>query len=518
MIMLHQNSSQIYLWKKNSVFTYPWQRQFLNIDFLKYEQKRIKDASKWYYDFQKSKVGASLAEVYYYVTPLDLNSEWKAAIASKGDYNYVGLSALKNCLQVQLIMLIPKDKPIPRDYSFIRILQSKKDFIHNEKKNEAKYIITSDNFQEEDPALVYIDVPFEKRVISKFLKENLVNDDLIADSFQPTISGSPYVVNKKGGISFSAFLKNSPFSDELIDTLKMMQPIEFSDLQFQLSPKLMQGENILPSTGFKFCVAERSVLGSNYYSAFSSNDYDRLNKELVKRDMFPGEYSIACSLTPRGDNASELLRDVISKFVKTDIMHPYRTDELKYWDVDLSKTQRSIDEDLWLQVVNQRQLKPVIQEGSDVNVIRQKLTVEWQIILESLKLKKFTEHEVKVYSAATLPNILRVAQSMSRDIQSSTVTDLMLSKSLKLFVQNAEGLINNEEIQYQIREVIPEKIESAKFNAVRAQLSVNLLDTNELFNNVKDYFKDVYELQNYIDKLLLNGYLYEPKRGFYKWI
>ena len=517
--MSNLNLSQVYFWKKKSIYACPWQRQFLNIDFLKYEKKRIKDVGKWYSVFQKLKIGSSLNEVYYYVIPLELDSEWKVAIASKGNYNYVGLSALKNCLQVQLIMLILKDKAIPRDYSLIRISKSKKDFIHNERKNEAKYVIISDDFQEEDPSLVYVDVPFEKRVISKFIKENLVNDNLIADSFQPTISGSPYVVNKKGGISFSAFLKTSPFSDELMNTLKMMQPIEFSDIQFQLSPKLMEGKNVLASKGFKFRVAEKSILGSNYYSAFSSNDYKKLNNELIKRDMFKGEYSIACSLTPKGDKASELLRDVISKFVKTEIMHPYSTDELKYCDVDLLKTQRNIDEDLWLQVVNQRQLKPVIQESSEVNALRQNLVKEWQIILESLGLKKNTEHEAKVYATATFSNILRVAQSMSRDIQKNIVTGSILSKSFNLFIQNADGLINNDEIQYQSKVVIPEKFESAKFNAIRAELSVNLLDINELFNNVKDYFKDIYELQEYIDKNLLpNGYLFEPKMSFYKWI
>lgn len=517
--MIKQNLSQVYFWKKNSIYTYPWQRQFLNIDFLKYEKKRIKDVRKWYYDFQKSKIKSSLNEVHYYVTPLDLNSEWKAAIASKKNYNYVGLSALKNCLQVQLIMLIPKDKAVPKDYSLIRISKSKKDFIHNEKKNEVESVIISDDFQEEDPSFVYLDVPFEKRIISKFIKENLVNDDLIADSFQPTISGSPYVVNKKGGISFSAFLKTSPFSDELMKTLKMMQPIEFSGIQFQLSPQLMEGKNVLASKGFKFHVAEKNMLGNNYYSAFSSNDYGKLNNELIKRDMFKGEYSIACSLTPRGNKASELLRDVISKFVKTEIMHPYSTDELKYWDVDLLKTQKNIDEDLWLQVVNQRQLKPVIQESSEVNALRQNLVKDWQGILESLSLKKNTEHEAKVYSKATLSNILKVAQSMSRDIQKENITDSILSKSYNLFVQNAEGLINNDEIQYNIKVVIPERFESAKFNAIRAELSIDLLDINELFNNVKDHFKYIYQLQDYIDnKLLLNGYLYEPKRGFYKWI
>lgn len=518
--MFNMNTNHIYLWKKRSIYTYPWQRQFLNIDFLKYEQKRIRDTAKWYTKFQKTKAGQNLEEVYYYVIPIELDSRWKAAIASKGNYNYVGLSALKNCLQIQLLMLISKDKTVPKDYSLIRIIISKKDYIHNEKKNEVRYIIRVEDFEYIDPSYPYVGIPYEKRSISKFIKENLVNDDFIANSFQPTISGSPYVVNKKGGISFSAFLMNAPFSDELIRTLKLMQPLEFSDIQYELPSKLIKGKNIFVSNGLKFRVTEKNVLGENFFTAFSSSNYDTLNHELIKRDTFRGEYSIACSLTPRGDKASELLRDILSKFVKTEIMHPFSTDELKYWDIDLSKTQKSIDEDLWLQVVNQKQIKPVIIDNNpDIIKLRQNLIVEWKSILESVGLKKNIDHEAKVYSYASLNNIIKVAQSIARDEYKNQVTESILNKSFKLFIENADVLTNNPKIQHQAKVVIPEMYESAKFNAVRAELSVNLLDTKELFNNVKEYFKDIYELQEYIDnKLLPNGCIFEPKRGFYKWI
>lgn len=174
---------------------------------------------------------------------------------------------------------------------------------------------------------------------------------------------------------------------------------------------------------------------------------------------------------------------------------------------------------MWLQVVNQKQLKPLITENdSQINNLRKNLLKEWQIILESLGFKKNPEHEAKVYSVASFPNILRVGQSMARDIQKNEVDDSILSKSYKLFVQNAEGLINNEDIQHQVKVVIPGRYESKKFNAVRVELSVSLLDINGLFTNVKQYFKDIYELQTFIDKLKLGGSLYEPKREYYLWI
>lgn len=512
--------NKVYLWKKKSIYTYPWQRQFLNLDFLKYEQKLIRDTALWYYNFQKIKVGSVLGEVYFYVLPIDLPSDWKAAIALKGNYDYAYLSALKNCPQICLIMLLPKDVPFPTDYSLIRIIRSKKGYIHNEKINEPKYVVNVEEFEEIDPSYVYVDVPYVKQSISKFIKENLIRDELIADSFQPTISGAPYVVNKKGGISLSTFLGSSSFSDEFITTLKLIQPPDFTDIQFQLPHTLLEGKAFKDPTlsGAKFQVSEKPFIGKNYFSAFSAYEYSKLNYELVKRDLFKGEYSIACSLTPRGEK-SDLLRDILSKFVKTEITQPFNTDELKWYDIDLRMTQKNITEDLWLQIVNQKQLNPILVEGSqDISKLREDVLTEWKIILESLGLKKNVEHEAKVYSQISFNNIIKVAQSMARDEQLTQINSEVLNKSFKLFVQNSQGLINNSQIQHYVKTIIPEMHESAKFNSVRAELSVNLLDIQSLFENVKGIFNDIYELQEYVDRLQREGYIFEPTRGFYKWV
>lgn len=512
--------NKIYLWKKKSIYTYPWQRKFLNIDFLKYEQKRIEDVRVWYNLFQKAKLGEILSEVYYYVLQTELSSDWKAAIALKGNYNYAYVSALKNCPQMQLIALFPKNVPLPKDYSSIRITKSKKDYIHNEKTNEAEYVINVESYVEVDPSFTYVDVPYERKSISKFIKENLINEDLIADSFQPTISGSPYVVNGKGGISLAAFFGKSAFSEELIASLKLMQPPEFSDMQFQIPEMLLKGKTFSNPAlkGIKFNVAERSFIGKNFYSAFSSYDYKRVDEELVRRHMFKGEYSIACSLTPRGKD-SELLRDILSKFIKTEIMQPFNTDELIESDVDLKRVQSNITEDLWLQVVNQKQMTPIIDENEiNISKLRESLNNEWQAILDALGFKKNIEHEINVYTQASLTNIIRVAQSIARDEQLNKVNSSAVNKSFRIFVQNAKGLIDNREIQHYVQTIIPQMYESKKFNAVRAELMVNILTIQQLFENVKNIFNDIYELQGYIDKLQLEGYLFEPTRGFYKWI
>lgn len=514
------NLNNIYLWKKNSVYNFPWQRQHLNVDFLKYEQKRIKETSEWYFnEWQRAKIGESLKEVYYYAIPIDVDSSLKVAISSKGNYNFCGLSALKNCLQIQLLMLLPQTKNIPKPNSLIRINKSKKDFIHNEKNNRVEYVIIVEDFEEVDSSYIYVDIPHEKKDIYKFMKENMINDDLIISSFQPTISGSPYT-NRKGGISFSAFLESNPFSEELIKTLKLMQPLEFTDLQFKIPPKLIIGKKFISPEGIIFNLSEKNVIGKNFFSAFSSYNYDKLNSELTKRDYFNGEYSIACSLTPRGDNASELLRDIISKFLKTEITHPFTKDELNSCDIDLSKTQKNISEDLWLQVINQKQITPLLNQNSpEIIKLRESLIPHWKIILESLGLKKKTEQEARVYSYASFDNILRVAKSIARDEYKENVDDTNLKKSFNLFVENADSLVNNPKIQKYAKIVIPDFIESEKFNTIRAELSIHSLNITELFESVNEFFKDIYELQEYIDrKLIPSGNVYEPKQGYYKWV
>lgn len=508
--------NQIYLWKKRSDYNYPWQRQFLNLDFLKYEQKRINDVEKWFREFQRAPIGKRLEEVYYYAIPLPkIESNLKVGIALKGDYNYIGLSALKNCVNFELLMLMPKEIKIPKDYSLIRILGSFKDFINYAGSNYGQYIIVAERIEEQDPALVYLDVPHENRGISKFIKENLINDEFWADSFQPSISGSPYKLNEGGGISFSAFFNNNPFSEELFNTLKLMQPPEFSNICSQFPKKLLMGKEVSTPLG-TFRVAEADIFGSNYYSAFYSNSYDYLNYELSKKNTFPGEYSIVGSLSAKGDEASELLRDYISKFLRTNITQPYATDELKEWDINLFDTQKNITEDLWLQIAEQKQIKPITSIG-EIN-LRKKLSEEWKVILERFNLKKGIEEEANIYVNKSYSNIIKVAQSMARDRFLGEVTDSLILKSFNLFVKNAQLLTDNKQIQHTINVVIPLRHEDSRFNAVRAELRLNLIDIKELFSRVEKFFKDIYELQKYIDKLNREGYVYEPKQGYYRWV
>tara|TARA_B100000575_G_scaffold30506_1_gene20530 strand:+ start:480 stop:674 length:195 start_codon:yes stop_codon:yes gene_type:complete len=51
------NRDYYHLWAKHSAYTKPWERQFLNWDFVNFEKTRIEKASHWESDFYKKNQG-----------------------------------------------------------------------------------------------------------------------------------------------------------------------------------------------------------------------------------------------------------------------------------------------------------------------------------------------------------------------------------------------------------------------------------------------------------------------------
>jgi len=491
-----------------------WNRQFLNLDFLKFEKKRIKDVQEWYASFLKARCGDKLSEVCFYSIPIDLDSSIKAAIALKGKYSYIGLSALRNNAQFPLLLLIPDGKSISQEYSMLRIINPRKDFIHNERNNRVEYVLIADDFEELDSSYVYVDVPYEKRSITQFIKENLTRDVELAKSLQPTISGAPYVMNDRGGISLSAFMQQGTFSREFLRTLKMMQPPEFTDL----CEETYTSGKFSVSKGMNLILSNKALPSKNFFTAFSSANYSLLNAELVKRQLYNGEYSIACGLIPKGGNPSELLQDILSKFVKTEVTRSSNFEELNQAGILLSSAQDNIDENLWLQIVDQRQNQPTINlSPNEESEWLRRVRVQWSAIMEALNLKD-ASHEARVYTTASMKNIKKVAQSISREKHKQVVQEAEIRESFEIFAGNSLQLTENNLIQHAAITRLPQMYENAKFKAVRAELSVDKLSITELFQNVKEYFKNLEELQTFTEKLRLSGFIFEPKQGTYYWV
>ena len=119
-----------YLWKKNITYSnFPWDRSYLNIEFLEYEKKRICKVEEWYKDFNRSDNKKYLGEISFYVVPLSMDSSWNVAIESQTSSKPIGLSALYNTPIAINIGLIPTGKKMPEEYSLSNIIKSKKTYI-----------------------------------------------------------------------------------------------------------------------------------------------------------------------------------------------------------------------------------------------------------------------------------------------------------------------------------------------------------------------------------------------------
>lgn len=554
--MVNLSLADIYLWKKesslpkednlinlnlstsefvNSIFfprvlkreiieapcNFPWNRKF-KINFTKFERKRIEDVKKWWGDFCDKRIGESLDSVLYYSISASFSSEIKASIyQQKGDVHLIQLSALKDCEQMPLLMIIPKERKIPQDGSLIRIISPKKDCMTDIKTGKEIYILSAENYELEDPSIVYLDISFEKRRIHKFIIENLIKTgDLQARTFQSPISSSPFIKNLSGGIALSSYSPRTRFHEEFLKTLKMMHPPEFTDIHTIYPASISSGKTEDGEIrGAKFLLKNYNTESKYHFSCFTSPKYDYLIRELKRKYDHNGEYSIACSLRSLSESASERLTEILSKFVSTEISNMIDIDELKYeQDTDLFRVQKEIDEDLWIQIVNQRQITPTL--GDDFNEVlnRKKLIQDWKGIMESLKIKNPSIGQANIYASKTFDNLVKVAQSIARDNLSKNVGDKEFNEAYNLFLQNTGKLIIDPQVQKSIKD-IEEEPKNKKRDAIQSSLSIKSLTINELFEEIGFLFNDsLLELQIEIDKLENMGRIFEPTKGYYKWV
>ena len=368
--------SEYYLWRSFSASQYPWQRQYTNTDFLKYERKRIKEVYLWYEGFRRASEGSQIDEVSLYVVPLELSSLWKAAIASYGNYNFFGLSALNNTPTLCLIGLIDRNLKQPDDYRLIRILKSKKVHLYNTKSSFAQPALVVEEWEYLNSDYIYVDVPFEKRIIEKIISENLTSEEHIPVSFQSPIISAPYVVGGIGGVSLSSMAAKSRFAEELIKTIQLMVPPEYRATR---PPKsVYRGHKFLYESGIKFHLAERPYYDRNLLRGLYARNFNPVLKEVNRRFGFKGEYSIFSTLVPEKVNISQFFTELFNNFTKTEITLPYDLDELPLMDIELTKLRKVIDEDVWLQVVYSRQIHPRLTDNVDKETI--KITIQLKAV------------------------------------------------------------------------------------------------------------------------------------------
>ncbi|MFW5976933.1 MAG: hypothetical protein ACOCQQ_00250 [Candidatus Nanoarchaeia archaeon] len=488
-------------------------RQFLNLEFLKVEDTNIKRIRKWYNQYLKAKEGDSLEEVNYYCLPARASGLWKENEELKSQYQYKGLSALRNNPQIPIIGLFPKEKRIP-DYSFIRIIQSKKKILFNKNLPQGKnceFAIIIEEFEELPIEKIYEDLPFEKRRISSLFLDNLGGDKFLSQSLAIPLLSAPASLNVPGGISYASLAQQTHFLKELFKSVELATPPELRLLS--LPPKSYQKEewiaisSMLKRHSIEFKFAEKILNSKNKISLTNTNNYNIINKELDKKNTFKGEYSFISGISSRLTNKEELVR----KFTKTHITTTKLTELGK--DIDILKFRKELSENIWYNIIATRQFFPKINDKKIINEYENKIKEDWGVHLSEMGEE---ENEIikKIKAETTTKNVIQIAQANARD----QGREQIIKEDLKY----GRYLFNSSMNEFTEHHLIPKKEEQKKnkelnkITLIKVCLESKNFTEEELWFELKEsrYFQNQSDFQNILKELHKSGIIYQAPNGW----
>ncbi len=512
---------EYYLWKGKTEAAHPWQRQFVNQEFYKHESKRIKDLSLWYQNFSKATENLSIEEASFYVVPVELSSSWKGAITNIGNFNYIGLSGLQNSPHVLLVAILPYTIRRPDDYRLIRITKSRKSNIFDKNTIKVHPTILIEEWEYLPSDQVYLDVPYEKRVVQKIIEENLIHDSQVAKSFQAPILSAPYVDGSIGGVSLTSMAASSLFAQELIKSIQMMVPPEYRSLNPPESS--YKGTTFQLEKGIKFNLAERPFFSRNMLVGVYDTKYQTLSTEIIRRSKFGGEYSIFSTLNPPSGTVTEVWKELMKNFTATEITMPEDIDSFPEADVDLTRLREVINEDLWIQIAHTRQINPVLNNESESSLIStiNRLKQDFDVLLSGINKNDIDrEHLVRSMLHPINYNLRRIAQSFSRATDQNTITSDSINQARNLIVDNFTAFIQHPQFE-RVRSGMERKKVDMRFSVVETEIINHQKSTaREIYEAVKstDLFKDTYDLQGLLDWLHERGFVIVDQNKKYTWV
>ena len=514
---------EYYLWQNKVEKQYPWQRQYLNYEFLNYEEKRIRELSKWNDKFRKAGINSELESASFYVKPVGLNSSWKAAIADYGNFNYFGLSALSNSPQILIVGLRSKYLDQPIEHRLIDITKSKRINLINKMKNIVVSALLIEDWDYLKSDSIYKDVPYENRLISKIIKENLIDDEQLSLCYQSPVISAPFD-GDVGGVSFTSIYGDSSFAKELSNIIQMMVPPEYRS---ESPPKsVFKGANFQLLDGIDFRLAERPHSEENILSSIYTNQYRKVSKKLELRSGFRGEYSVFSAIKPSDDYAeNQLWKELWKNFTAAEITLPENPNKLPESDVILTPLKKMIDENMWMTVVKSRYIDPQINEKIEIKLIKtfndlkKHFDIELSDVETNAESRKFL---VDKFGAKSKGNLLRIAQSFARGDEKNQLDNYYLKKASDLIKENFESLINlSFDDKTKSTPQRRKRIENPRYYIVQTEIISNPHSTTaEIFEAIKStkIFKDVYILQEYLDSLHDNGVVIVDNKKGYVWV
>lgn len=117
-------------------------------------------------------------------------------------------------------------------------------------------------------------------------------------------------------------------------------------------------------------------------------------------------------------------------------------------------------------------------------------------------------------------NVKRVAQSITRSDEKNTVDWRYLEKARGLIVDNFHEFLIHPKIK-NLLEKIKMRKRDARFSIVETELINNPRSTlPEIFEAVKgeNLFRDIYDLQRFLDWLEKKGYVISDAQNRYTWV
>lgn len=240
------NYDEHFDWESDSAFKKPWKRKFLNQDFLKNERKRIEKAQDWRKKFRNTSEKDPLPDVELFTHDVrEFYDGWSKPVYKEvGEYVLKVLSPLRNDNQIPIPALFPRDK-VPEDFALLKIEESYKRILFNEKAERHANFLVVEDFSVLDPDERYLlaDVDYEKQMVGDMLKDKMGYDDTSAQSLEAPLASSP-ATGKIGGVGMTSLDDNLGKVKDLFQTIERAAPFEYRTVD--------------PPKG-----AEREVNGSN---------------------------------------------------------------------------------------------------------------------------------------------------------------------------------------------------------------------------------------------------------------
>ena len=369
---------------------------------------------------------------------------------------------------------------------------------------------------------IYVDVPYEERIIYKLIKENLIDDSQVSLCLQSPIISAPFG-ESIGGISLSSVSFDSTFAQELVKITQQMVPPEYRTLP---PPKILyNGYNFPYIDGALLHLAERPFSDNNVLSSIYSNKYNKLDKELSRRYAFNGEYSIFSAINPPQGDLAHIRKELLKNFTATEITLSEEIDKLWLSDIaDVRTLKKVIDEDLWIQVVHSRQYMPGMNAKAEIeyNKIIEHLARDFDTLLSDYqRLEVSREYLVRKLVSQSSDNLKRISQSIARS-EGTNLLDIRYFKQARaMILDNFTGILKHSEFRGPENYVRTKKSENIEYSVIQTEIiNQPRSSASEIFEAVKstNLFKDIYDLQKFLDWLHETNHVIVDGNKRYTWV